>query len=184
MQKKGFTLVEVVVVVAILGILAVGVIISIDPIELMNRASDSTTLSLARDFTSAANQFQTNRLYSAACADGECVSYVDSLSTSSTVALSTLTTVNSSLVNAGATTEATTFTSHRQASQIQVSLTTVDQPKDTVFVLCWLPKSKQQKAEAQTSNPNSAIYNSRGIAQSQSACPANSTNTCYRCLWQ
>ena len=45
MNKKGFTLVELLVVVAILGILMVAVVLAINPVEIMKKGRDSTRLS-------------------------------------------------------------------------------------------------------------------------------------------
>ena len=45
MDKKGFTLVELLVVVAILGILMAAVVLAINPMEIMKKGRDSTRLS-------------------------------------------------------------------------------------------------------------------------------------------
>ncbi len=45
MSKKGFTLVELLVVVAILGILMAAVVLAINPAEIMKKGRDSTRLS-------------------------------------------------------------------------------------------------------------------------------------------
>ena len=45
-NKKGFTLVELLIVVAILGILAAGLLAALDPIDILKRGRDSNRRSL------------------------------------------------------------------------------------------------------------------------------------------
>ncbi|OGK08290.1 hypothetical protein A2767_04290 [Candidatus Roizmanbacteria bacterium RIFCSPHIGHO2_01_FULL_35_10] len=45
MLKKAFTLVELLIVIAIIGILAIGILIALDPVEQTRKATDSATLS-------------------------------------------------------------------------------------------------------------------------------------------
>lgn len=184
MNRQGFTLIEIIIVVAILGILAIGLVAALNPVEQINRARDTTTLNVAREFMSGANQFQTSKIYSPACADIACAAYLNSLSSTASVPLSTITTVNAAIADEGATDGPTSFTGHAGAADIYVSLTNVSAPKDAAFVFCWKPESKFLRSEADINNMYTTIYNDIGSVQSASACPASSSNTCYRCLRQ
>ena len=62
-MKKAFTLVELLIVIAILGILAVGILIALDPVEQIRRATDATVLSSAGDIKSALNRYFASKLY-------------------------------------------------------------------------------------------------------------------------
>lgn len=183
-KKLGFTLIEIIIVVAIIGILAIGLITALNPVEQINRATDTTTLSLAREFLSSTNQYQTNQQFSAACPDLACATYLDSLNSTSPVLMSTLTNVNVALRNQGTTQASDNFINHGQAGSVSVSLTSVTYGKDAQFILCWQPKSNAIKSDATTNNANSTIYNNMGVVQTAAACPADNSNTCYRCLRQ
>lgn len=183
-KKLGFTLIELIVVIAILGILAIGLIVALNPIEQINRATDTTTLTTARAFISAVSQFQTNKLYSPACPDITCTAYDNSLNSTSSVTMASLNTVNASLYAAGAADSANDFTAQAQSATIFVSVTNASPMKDATFVVCWKPQSKVLKSDADVNNPNTTVYNDIGAIQSASACPANNSNSCYRCLKQ
>lgn len=62
-SKKAFTLVELLIVIAILGILAVGLLIALDPVEQTRRATDATVLRSAADVKGAIERFYTGKLY-------------------------------------------------------------------------------------------------------------------------
>lgn len=184
MKRSGFTLIEIIIVVAILGILAIGLLTALNPIEQISRAIDTTSQTLAREFMSAAGQFQTNKGYSAACPDISCLTYRDSLNATSSVPFATLSTVNTVLESAGVSESATNFIGHPQASQVFASVTDVTAKKDAIFVLCWKPQSSAIKSDADVGRPYTTIYNDVGAVQTASACPADSSNNCYRCLRQ
>ena len=61
-MKKAFTLIELLIVIAILGILAVGILIALDPIEQTRRATDSTIQQSALEIKNAIKKNQMKRI--------------------------------------------------------------------------------------------------------------------------
>lgn len=63
LKKLGFTMIELLIVIAVLGILAVAVLASINPIEQINRGRDTGTRSDAEQFISAVDRFYAAKGY-------------------------------------------------------------------------------------------------------------------------
>lgn len=65
MRRKllGFTMIELLIVIAVLGVLAVAVLSAINPIEQINRAKDTGNRSDAEQFLSAVDRFYTSLGY-------------------------------------------------------------------------------------------------------------------------
>lgn len=62
-KRLGFTMIELLIVIAVLGILAVAVLASINPIEQINRGRDTGTRSDAEQFISAVDRFYAAKGY-------------------------------------------------------------------------------------------------------------------------
>lgn len=62
-KKAGFTMIELLIVIAVLGILAVAVLSAINPIEQINRGRDTGSRSDAEQLISAIDRFYTNQGY-------------------------------------------------------------------------------------------------------------------------
>ena len=61
--KLGFTMIELLIVIAVLGILAVAVLSAINPIEQINRSRDTGTRSDAEQLISAIDRYYTSKGY-------------------------------------------------------------------------------------------------------------------------
>lgn len=57
MQTRGFTLVELLIVIAVIGILAIAVLAALDPIEQLKKSRDTGRLSDAREFYNAMTRY-------------------------------------------------------------------------------------------------------------------------------
>lgn len=63
MKTKGFTMIELLIVIAVIGILAVAVLAAINPIEQINRGHDTGSLSDAEQWIGAIDRYYTAHGY-------------------------------------------------------------------------------------------------------------------------
>ena len=59
MRKKGFTLIEMLIVIAVIGILAIAVLSAINPVEQTRKARDARRRSNAAELLNAAERYYT-----------------------------------------------------------------------------------------------------------------------------
>src|SRR3989338_7507518 len=74
-MKKAFTLIELLIVIAIIGILAVAILIALDPIEQTNRAIDVKLVTASGEIRGAINRYYAAKQYFPWCTDVECATY-------------------------------------------------------------------------------------------------------------
>lgn len=58
-MKKGFTLIEILVVIAVIGVLAAVLFVAINPLEQINKANDGGKVTTAREIIDAAERYYT-----------------------------------------------------------------------------------------------------------------------------
>lgn len=62
-MKKAFTLIELLIVIAILGILTIGILIALDPVEQTRRGTDTTVLTSSGEMKNANDRYYASKLY-------------------------------------------------------------------------------------------------------------------------
>lgn len=171
-MKKAFTLIELLIVIAILGILAVGILIALDPVEQTRRASDSTVQQSAVEVKDAINRYYASKLYFPWC-----------LSTSPAGGCSPVSGCNPNtayLLDAGC--GSTVITELQNVGELKSALpNTITSvlnlalgPSATSFQTSFVPTSKSLK-----SNPNTKWTAADCAA---STCTVSPTSSCYFCI--
>lgn len=171
--KKGFTLIELLVVLGILGILAAALLATINPVEQLNKATDTNLKNVAAQFVSANVRYYSvkNALPWNAVASGGAGCY-SSGTTLSSVPLSSLTTCISTLISEGELKQ-----SFLNSNNLNNAIVTNPNPQtgntaDTI--VCFQPRSESQQRDSNTR------YTQSGAAGA-SCKSQGGTNNCYWC---
>lgn len=153
LKKLGFTMIELLIVIAVLGILAVAVLAAINPIEQINRGKDTGSRSDAEQLLSAIDRFYTSQGYypwqtGASDTDNEPLAWssIDSVVDTAATPVEMLTKLStggtselkSSFVTRVTNTTYNTLYAYTNGTQ-----------GDSVYI-CFLPKSGAFKEEART----------------------------------
>jgi prepilin-type N-terminal cleavage/methylation domain-containing protein len=171
--KKGFTLIELLVVLGILGILAAALLATINPVEQLNKATDTNLKNVAAQFVSANVRYYSvkNALPWNAVASGGAACYTAG-TTLSAVPMSSLTTCISTLISEGELKQSFLNSNNLNNAIVTNPNPQTSNPADTI--VCFQPRSESQQRD-----PNTR-YTQNGAAGA-SCKSQGGTNNCYWC---
>ena len=191
----GFTMIELLIVIAILGILAVAVLSAINPVEQINRGRDTGSRSDAEQLLSAIdryNAFQGYYPWQNGASDTTYDVTFAQWSVAGDVTQASTTCAVSDLLSAGSTTPACTG-----ANELKVTFFTIvfdsgynylsiyhgTNASDSTYI-CFAPKSDAFKTEAATRVAGTlpADYPAAAIADTSGICGPNGTASNCVCL--
>ncbi|MGH7203531.1 MAG: prepilin-type N-terminal cleavage/methylation domain-containing protein [Candidatus Levyibacteriota bacterium] len=172
-SQKGFTLIELLVVLGILGILAAALLASINPVEQIKKAQDTSLKNVTTTFVSAAQQYYSthNALPWSTVAAGGANCYTGG-TTLSAVTLTSLSNCVTTLVSEGELKQ-----SFSNANNLNQAIVTNPNPQTgnaQDIVACFQPLSQSQQHDSNTK------YTQTGASASQ-CLSQGGTNSCYWC---
>ncbi len=170
---KGFTLIELLVVLGILGILAAALLATINPVEQLNKAQDTSLKNVAAQFVSANVRYFSvkNALPWNATANGGANCYTGG-TTLASVPMSSLTGCITTLITDGELKQSFLNSNNLNSAVVTNPNPQTGNTADTV--VCFQPKSESQQRESNTR------YTQNGSAGA-SCKSQGGTNNCYWC---
>ncbi len=169
--KSAFTLVELLIVIALLGALAVGLLAALDPFEQLKKGTDTGVRNTVSEFHGAVIRYYAIKNQMPWCADADCSSVVDSFNESGSNDLEDLTQTITNIVNTGELKkDFTALAGSATLAKIKV----FGSNAGGSIQVCYKPTSKSF-----TNDPNTKFDPTTG----EDNCTANPDPAQNTCLW-
>jgi prepilin-type N-terminal cleavage/methylation domain len=166
MKKSAFTLIELLIVIALLGALAVGLLAAVDPFEQLKKGRDTSTRNTAAEFFNAAIRYYAQRSQFP-------WDVVNELTTGNATTLANLSGSISEAIAAG---ELKADFYNLAGGSSNLARINVYYPASEQAIVCFQPESKAFR------NDKNTIYNSTGSQQATNVCPNATSTSCYICF--
>ncbi len=178
--QKAFTLIELLIVIALLGTLAVGMLAALDPFEQLKKGTDTGVRNTVTEFHEAVIRYYAikNRMPWCTGIDdqtGRCSTFRDGDTNPDGTLLSSLTNTINEIVGTGELKSSFSSLAKDQLSKIYVTGTN----EPPTIIVCFKPVSKSFQKDPNT------VYDNKGVKQT-SGCKSqgtgNSGQDCYWCI--
>lgn len=173
-SKFGFTLVELLIVIALLGALAVGLLAALDPFEQLKKGTDTGIRNTTSEIQGATIRYFAIKGYMPWCTDGPTCTDLTSTLLSDTSMQSMIDKI------AAAGELKTNFNTLSEAYTSKIWISGVGLPdSDQKIVVCFLPQAKSFKADPNT------MYNRAGtvVGTKGNTCKGHDLLTGDDCYW-
>lgn len=166
-QKLGFTLIELLIVISLLGVLAVGLLATIDPFEQLKKGRDTSTRNMLEEFYNAGLRYYAIK---------DSFPWGGSTLTGEALTAASMGSYLSAIVGSGELKQA--YTAASGLDKIFITSTTGSATKVAEdLTVCFQPQSKAFR------NDNNSKYNISGGGITDTAiCPNPTSATCYWCI--
>lgn len=165
-RQKGFTLVELLIVIALLGALAVGLIGAIDPFEQLKKGQDTGTRNTVSEIHSAVIRHFALKGYMPWCTDADTCDNPQSSALNSTPMSEAI----SRIIDTGELKSNFTTIQNKELSKVFVTGTTEDAK------VCYRPVSKSFRSDDNTK------YTKGGDEAGAGTCGTTEATACYWCV--
>ena len=174
-SDKGFTLVELLIVIALLGALAVGLLAALDPFEQLKKGTDTGIRNTVSELHGATIRFYAIKNHMPWCDPSDPTTCTDpSGELASTIDAPGFWNPITQIINAGEL--KSDFVSLSGAQLTKIRITGISDPSPEVIV-CYLPTSKSFQADPNTKFDQSGVEEASGTCKSQGG-----AQDCFWCI--